>query len=323
MVAMTITLMIVGTIYGLLNAGRRMREVTARRSDAQSGARLAMIFMRRDAINAGLGFHQVGGLAPDNFVTKLLQISGPTARRDDNITGIFMGDNVNLNTLGTGSQTDAIGFATRDLTFNNGNTFTWQSSVLNSNKLEITTLPGQAANCRVNDLYLIESDTSQSIIMATEVSGNKIIAGNDPLQLNNFSTVGTGSYPFANLTNVRYPGKKILLTTYYVTPNGVLMRRTYGNNGTGQVVTNQVFERELIYGVGDLQFTYLLDDGTRTSNPITTLNTTPSFAAMNRVIQLEITISVLEDPAKPVGTDNKFVTMTETISTRNLHYTDS
>jgi hypothetical protein len=103
---------------------------------------------------------------------------------------------------------------------------------------------------------------------------------------------------------------KVRLVTYFVTADGVLTRREFGNvpppGATGPFV-----DEPLIYNVENLQIQYIMDDGTLSDNPATD--------NLEKVRQVRYTLSVrttqLDASNQPVR-----ITQTSTFSTRNLGY---
>jgi hypothetical protein len=189
----------------------------------------------------------------------------------------------------------------------------------------VQTAPNQAQNCKPYDLYLLATDTSQMVGLVTEAptaSAFKLGFGAavDPLGVNQSATgTGTNQSLFVGASKTGTL-KKINLVTYSVSPDGVLLRTTYGNN-TGQPMDQQIQVRELIYNVQNFQVNYLMEDGTMTSDPSSGNNGRLNQQKMNRIIQIEINMTVLQSDtgmqmSAPIG-------IKEVISARNLRYTVS
>ena len=241
----------------------------------------------------------------------------------DLLTSIVAADNLTANSLNTNNNMDFVGFISRDPTFNNGNLVSYKSSDKDGNNVFIMTADGDAASCRTNDLYLLESatGTTQIAAMVTNVTDNKRIelAVNDPLKLNQR---GNGSDENTSLLMTTPGGgtiKKLNIISYEITNDGTLVRKTYGN----QPGANQIETRELIYGVKDFQIKYFMEDGTILDNPSNNQNGRENQQKMNNVVQLQVTITII-----PNHTDNETVpaipvTIREFISTRNLRYESS
>lgn len=320
MISMTVFLVAVGAIFGLLKFASIQKKTASNRTDQLQSARLALEYLRRDALNAGFGYHRTGGNAPDNITNSLFSIPPDPDVERDLVTSIVSGNNINSNALSPGVNTDLVVFLSRDPNFNNGNLVNYNKASANGNVVELETNSGEAANCAVNDVYLIEPEvgTTQIIAMVTGVSGgNKIrIATGDPLGLNQ---PATGSDQVINLlmsSNGRGSIKKVNIISYSVTNDGVLLRRVYGN----QTGTNQIESRELVYGVGDLQIRYFMEDGTVVDSPSSNHSGRTNQLKMNSIVQIQLSVTVLPSADGPDNAPPAPVIIREYVSTRNLRY---
>jgi len=79
MVGIVVFTIVMGSIYGLLMVARGGRLNTNQRSEILQNARIAINTMSRDAINAGVGYPNLGATIPDN---RLATIMGGTADTD-------------------------------------------------------------------------------------------------------------------------------------------------------------------------------------------------------------------------------------------------
>src|SRR3982751_3411506 len=75
LIAMVIFMIVTGSIYGLLSLGRYDRNRSSRRTDVLKNARVAVHMIGRDVLNAGLGYHRRGAMAPDNFNSSKLGVT--------------------------------------------------------------------------------------------------------------------------------------------------------------------------------------------------------------------------------------------------------
>lgn len=341
MIAMVIFLIVTASIYGLMQVGRVDRNRSSRRSDVMKNARVAIHLIGRDALNAGFGYHRRGAIAPDNFLSTTLGVPADADNNRDMITSIIAGNNLFTNNLQTTStaRTDIIAFAYRDIGFNNGANMELQgvsapTGVPATARLSTKTATG-ASNAKKYDLYLVESDTSQIAMMATNIPATNQIDATpgDPLGLNQAFN-GTGpagsllrqctSSTDTNCTTYLATAKKFNLVSYRVKQDGTLVRIIYGNN-TGAASDQQVQELPLAYNVEDLQFEYVLEDGTVTDNPSAgpdgVVGTSDDQANdFNQIRQITVTIKVQsteldEQTKRPIT-----VTLTATFSARNLEY---
>lgn len=329
MIAMTIFLVVIAAVYQVMRVSLIQRNTASTRIDAVKSARIALNYIRRDAINAGLSYHNIGGLTSIGFVNRAVGIPTDTDFDRDVLTGIISGRAVSTNSLNTApnAKMDSIGFVSRDLTFNDGNFISITGTSVFGGDVIVKTGANQALNCKPYDLYLLETGTSQMVGLVTEVPTNssfKLGFGTavDPLGINQ-SAIGTGNNQSllvgANITGTL---KRISLVTYSVSPNGVLLRTTYGNN-TGQPKDQQIQTRELIYNVQNFQVNYLMEDGTITSDPSSGNNGRLNQQKMNRIIQIEINMTVLQSGDSSNMQMSAPIGIKEVISARNLRYTVS
>ncbi len=347
-VAMTLFLIVIGSIYGLMQIGRTDRSRASRRSDILKNARIAMHLIGRDALNAGLGYHKSGAYVPDGFLSTTFGIPADVNTERDRLTAVMVGNNVNINTLSLNpaSRTDVIGFAFRDLDFNApppSAGVTPMGDVININgasgagstaRITSSTGTGAAAAQRY-DLYLVEGNSSQVAIMATSVNGTNRVEAQpgDPVGLNQpYNGTGDGRsvlFPCASIVDencMTYPStlKRFFMIGYRVLADGTLVRTQYGNN-RGQTAANQIVQQPLAYNVEDLQIEYVLKDGFLTDNPVAgpdrVLGTPDDDeAAVNLIRQITITIKVqARENDEQAGTPDT-ITLTSTFSTRNIEY---
>jgi prepilin-type N-terminal cleavage/methylation domain len=356
LVSLVIFLIITSTIYGLLEIGRVNRNRSSRRSDILKNARIAVHLIGRDALNAGHGYHRRGAVSPDGFLSSTFGLNPDTDSDRDMITSIIVGDNIFENDLALDptTRTDTVVFASRDLNFNRpapaaGIVPTGEVIELRdvdspggsptTARVYSTTATGAAA-AAVNDLYLIESGTSQVAIMATAVSGTNSISAQpgDPLGLNQpmngvgsngsvlrkcLPPVGDPPVNDENCTLYIASLKRFSLVSYRVTQDGTLMRTVFGNGGP--LATNQRVEQPLAYNVENLQITYVLDDGRVVSDPYLGLDGLPASgdedpAAVNQIRQITISIRVQSTEIDEQTLTPESITLNATFSTRNMEY---
>ncbi len=338
MVTLVIFLMVTGTIWGLMQVGRIDRNRSSRRSDILKNARVGVHMIGRDALNAGLSFNTNGAVVPDNFLSTRFDLGIPDANVNrDILSGVFMGDNVFTNDLTQvpGTRTDVITFAFRDMEFNSGKTIALQSvgAGSTSSTVRLQTVGATEADpIRPYDLYLIESDTSQVAIMATGKGANYIDAAvGDPLGINQpFNGTGQagtllkkcppvdeGDPPPENCTTYNASLKRFFLVSYKVKQDGTLVRISYGNNRDA-TAAEQIVERPIAYNVEDLQFKFVLKDGTVTENP-----GAPGYDNMenyNEIRQIVVNLKVQATENDEQMGIRQTIPLTATFSTRNMGY---
>lgn len=338
-VAMTIFIIIIGSIYGMLQLGRFDRNRASRRTDLLKNARAAIHLIGRDALNAGFQFHQRGAGVPDDFVANVLGIPADPNTRRDILPAIVAGNNINPSDLQNENDTDIISFCYRETNFFGGNTVEIKDS-LNAagTPPEVTTLKtknGQANQVKPFDLLLLENGGSQVLIMPTaNVDGNNFqVAPGDPLGLNeNYNGDETNSTILRKCTLARtencieYPinAKKIHWVSYKLKADGTLIRKIYGNN-TGRLSDEQIQEQPIAYNIQDMQFKYVLANGTVSENPAAgadgiagTEDDTPED--LNLIRQVTVTFKVQATERDEQTGKYDIITLTSTYSTRNLEY---
>jgi prepilin-type N-terminal cleavage/methylation domain-containing protein len=343
MIAMVIFLIVTASIYGLMQVGRVDRNRSSRRSDVMKNARVAIHLIGRDALNAGFGYHRRGAVVPDGFMSTTFGVPVDADTERDMLTSVVAGNNLFTNDLQTVStaRTDMIGFAYRDIDFSSGAAMELQNVSAGTApttarlQTKLSTGNTSATFAKKYDLYLVESDTSQIAVMATDIPAtNQIDAAlADPLGMNQ-ALNGTGtagsilrkctSSSDQNCTTYLATAKKFNLVSYKVKQDGTLVRIIYGNN-TGAASDQQKQELPLAYNVEDLQFEYVLENGTVTDNPSAgadgVIGTADDEAEdFNLIRQITVTIKVQstefdEQTKKPVT-----ITLTATFSARNLEY---
>ncbi len=341
-IAMVLFLIITGAVYGLLEVGRIDRNRSSRRADILKNARVAIHLIGRDALNSGLGYHKIGGIVPDDYLSSKIKVPVDGDETKDLLTAVVCGNNIFPNNLltDTTARTDTIAFAFRDLDFNAGNVIELKSVDSPVGQPSIARVQTKsatgAAMTSAYDLYLLESNISQIAVMATATNQTNEItfAPTDPLGIN-LPLNGTGknsslmracvdsddedctSYSFAAL-------KRFFLVTYKVKEDGTLVRTIYGNNKDA-LASEQIQEQPLAYNVEDLQFKYVLSNGRVTENPAWGTDNLPGTADddpkdFNLVRQLTVTIKVQSTEIDEKTGLPERVTLNATFGTRNLEY---
>ena len=341
-VAMTIFLIVSASIYGLLSLGTVSRHRSSRRTDVLKNARAAIHLIGRDALNAGLSYHQAGALVPDDFISSTLGVPTDADSERDILTSVIAGNDLFDNDLqdAAADKTDIIAFAYRDMDFNNENAVGLEESLAGSsgNILRVKTKTGainQTTNIKPYDLVLVEADSTQVAVMVSTIidSRNLDLAPTDPLSIN-LPRDGVGinrnllrkCTPLIvnNCTNSISSLKRFHWVSYRVKQDGTLVRIVYGNN-TGQPFDEQIQEQPLAYNVKDLQFSYVLEDGTVTDNPAagpdgvagTTDDVPTNF---NLVRQITVSIEVQSTEIDEQTGEPETIRLDATFSARNLEY---
>ncbi len=339
-VSMAVFMIIIGTIYGLLQVGLIDRNRASRRSDVLKNARAAMHLIGRDALNAGLSYNKSGAIVPDGFISTRLGIPTFADSQRDILTSIVGGNDLFVDILNPDStaRTDIISFSYRDSDFNGGNVISLNNASAATAApatVRLQSLPNDARNARGFDLYLVESDSSQVAVMATGLPSSSAIdiAPGDPLGINQpLNGTGTGVSILQKCTTIITENcttyvasiKRFFWFAYKVKADGTLVRQVFGNN-TGGLAAEQVQEMPVAYNIENFQVRYVLEDGSTTDNPASGLdgiagNADDRPSDFNLVRQITITIKVQatendEQTGKPES-----ITLNGTFSTRNLEY---
>lgn len=326
LISMMVFLIATGAIFGLLKIASVQKKTASTRTDQLKSARIALEYIRRDAINAGFGFHRDGGNSPDNTANRLFGLPADPDSERDWITSVIAGNNVTGNSLNTSTNMDFVAFVSREPSFNGNAPFDYSSASRVGSSNTVALSAANANNiCNVNDLYLVQSGNTQVIAMATSVTTSTTtgplinLAPTDVLGLNQSAT---GSGDNANLLLTSGSGgtiKKINIVSYGIDANGVLIRKTYGN----QTGTSQIETRELVFGVSNFQIKYFMEDGRILDNPSSNHSGRTNQQAMNGVVQIQLTITIIPNEENLSGAPSAPVTIKEFISTRNLRYDNS
>lgn len=343
LIAIVIFLIVTSSIYGLLSLGTVSKNRSSRRTDVLKNARAAIHLIGRDALNAGLSYHQAGGLVPDDFISKTLGLPTDTDTERDILTSVIAGDNLftnNLQDLPT-DRTDIIAFAFRDnqdIAANGGDTIKLKTSMEGSapDVLRIQLGPNSdTSNIKRYDLVLVEASETQVAAVVSTIIDNKNfdLEANDPLEINlpadgagnnRNRLVQCGGPITDNCTDSISSLKRFTWVSYKVKEDGTLVRIVYGNN-RNKPRDEQIQEQPLAYNVKDLQFTYVLEDGTVTSNPAAGpdgVAGTPDDRPddFNRIRQITVTIEVASTENDEQTGKPEIIKLTGTFSARNLEY---
>lgn len=332
-ISMLLFTMVTGTVFGLLQVARQTKTVVSENTGLAKNVRLALNLVGRDTYNAGYGYPLRNTVVlPDNRVSTLLGIPNDVDSSRDTVPPIIAGNNVTLNTYNTaaGVRTDQITFLFKDTAFNlvPNNPANGVSQPLNINAAtttstgidEIVPISGGNSACRVNDIYLISGGNGSTLGVATALQGANIVqfSNGDVLGFNQTGTSGPlrSIVPPAGMQRVR-------MVTYFVTPDGTLTRREFGN-APPAIPSAAYVDEPLVYGVEDFQIVYVMDDGTTSNNPIAgpdgtagTPDDTPANLAAVRQIRYTVSVRSTERNA---AYQYYRSSMTSTFSTRNLGY---
>ncbi len=331
-IAMTLFLIVTGMIWGALNVARGSRTTVSQEVELSKTLRVSMNLLGRDTYNAGFGYPLESAVVlPDNRITSLIGIPNDFDTTRDIVPPIMAGNNITLNTINTtpGVRTDQVTFMFKDSTFNPVGTGPAQVSTPLSINAATTTgtgideiVPLSGSNnsvCRRYDLYVINGNTGSTLGMVTALSGTDKIqfANGDPLNINQTGTSG----PLRGIT-VPASLHRVLMVTYFVTADGTLTRRKFGNNPATPAVP--FIDEPLVYNVEDFQIQYVMDNGTINDNPSAGVdgivgNADDEEANMQAVRQVRFSIQARSNDLTPSGQPYR-TSLVSTFSTRNIGY---
>ncbi len=339
-VSMVIFMIVVGTVYGLLQVGLIDRNRASRRSDILKNARAALHIIGRDALNAGLSYNRNGAIVPDDFVASKLGFAPDGDNERDILPAVTGGNDLFANLLSPDPavRTDLVSFSYRDTAFNGTNVISLTNAAAATgapSTVRLQTQPNNAQNTSAYDLYLVESDSSQVAVMATgRPASNQIdIAPNDPLGINQpLDGVGTNvsllrkctAVVTENCTTYVASVKRFFWVGYKVKADGTLVRLVFGNN-TGASAADQIQELPIAYNVENFQVRYVLEDGTVHDDPSVgpdnirgTADDEPAAFNLVRQINIQIRVQGTEDDEQ-LGRPET-ITLSAIFSMRNLQY---
>jgi hypothetical protein len=270
--------------------------------------------MGGDAINAGVGYPNLGALIPDDK----LSIIGVPADGDatpDFLTPVYAGNNMNSV---NGVVTDQVTFLYVDDAFNGGASIPVSSISNPIGSCSILTIQAGFNNsaCNAGDIYLITGTSGSAIGMLTSKSGSDRMnfENTDPLGINN---PGAGSA----IDTIVPPASvlKLMWATYYVadedgngTGTGTLRRRVHGGFNPANNAMISWVDQPLAFGVEDMQVQYVLANGAVADLPAT--------AQMEDIRQVRVTVAVRSSDIDPKTNQPFRSSLTASFSNRNLVY---
>ena len=332
-VSMVIFLVVTGSMWGVLRSAQMSRSVVNNQVELAKNVRLALNVIGRDTYNAGFGYPLRNTVVlPDNRISTLLGIPNDVDPDRDTVPPIIAGNNITVDNYNTTAnvRTDQVTFLFKDSTFNligvGANAVSKPINTLVPNQVvpgidEIQIQPSSGTNscCRVNDIYLISTVASSTLVLATALSNNDRVqfANGDVL---GFNQTGTG---LTQAITANASMQRVLMVTYFVDATGILTRREFANVPPA-VPTVAFVDEPLVYNVENFQIQYVMDSGAITDNPSagpdgiagTGDDTQANLAAVR---QVRYTISVRSLELNSAGQPYR-ETMTSTFSTRNLGY---
>lgn len=333
MVAMTIFMIVTGSVWGVLKIAQQGRGVTNQQVPLAKNVRIALNVIGRDTYNAGFGYPLRNTVVlPDNRISTRLGIPNDFDTTRDTVPPVIAGNNITIDNWNTtaNTPTDQVTFLFKDSSFNLvGSGSDTVSTPVNINAPtttgggidEIVPITGSNAVCRVNDIYLISGNTGSTLGVSTALNGTTAIqfANGDVLGFNQTGTSG----PLRSTITLPASMMRVNMVTYFVTADGTLTRREFVNRPVASPAVAFVDE-PLVYNVDDFQIKYIMDNGTVSDNPSAgpdgiAGNADDTQANLAAVRQIRFTVSVRSAELNSMGQPYR-ETLTSTFSTRNLGY---
>ncbi len=332
LVSLIIFTIVTGSLWGVLRVAQQGRSVVNQQTQLAKNVRVGLNLIGRDTYNAGYGYPLKNTVVlRDNRISTLLGVPNDFDTTRDTVPPIIAGNQITPNTYNTlpNIKTDQVTFLFKDSTFNLvGTGINAVSQPLNINAAtttgggidEIVPISGVNSSCRVNDIYLVTGNTGSTLGLATALNGTNAV------QFSNGDVLGFNQTGAGNpLRSITIPASiiRVKMTTYFVTSDGILMRREFANVPP-EVPAVGFVDEPLVYNVEDFQIQYVMDNGTLLDNPsagpdLIAGTSDDSQAALAAVRQVRFTISVRSQELNAAGQPYREV-MTSTFSTRNLGY---
>ncbi|HEU4388808.1 MAG TPA: prepilin-type N-terminal cleavage/methylation domain-containing protein [Blastocatellia bacterium] len=329
-IAIAVFTIVMASIYGLLEVGRRGRSNTLQRNEVLQNARIAVNYISRDIINAGVSYPIQGALLPDDRLNGLGLSATPDVDPDfDSLSPVFSSNNIDLI---NGVQTDQVTLAYLDDAFNNGRGLALdQIDITGANSVVRVRAPDNNAGVTVGDVYMVSGNNGVCLVTVTGLRGPDQIelSFGDPLGFNQVNA--TADSALRNIlmvpagcvnctTAISATLVKIRLVSYRLTsdgvnPNGILIRRIYGGRDAGGNPVN-FQDQPLAFGVDNFQVRYVLNDGTVTNSPVKNA----LLDEFQLITQVEVLVAVSSAEVDPRTNQPFRQTLTTGVSTRNLVY---
>lgn len=320
-VSLAIFAIVMGAVYGVLHVARAGKINTSQRTEVLQNVRVALNAVGRDAINAGVGYPNIGALIPDNKLS-LIGVAADENNTPDFLTPVYACSS--LNSV-NGVMTDQVTLLYIDDSFNNGASVPISAISDPAGNQTVLTVQAGFNNgpCNAGDLYLITGNNGSAIGTLTSKAGANVLnfANTDPLGIN---SPGAGSA----IENIVPPASVLKLNwvTYYVsdqdgngTGTGTLMRRVYGGFNAANGTLINWSDQPLSFGIENLKVQYVLANGTVVDQPTT--------AQMEDIRQVRVSVTVRSPDIDPknidpaTGLPQPFrSTISASFSTRNLVY---
>lgn len=337
-ITVTVMLVVTSAIVTLANRSIKLANTTYELTDAQETLRTAQEYINRDLMSAGDGLKNMSNIpVTKTFVTNYLSVTpvvDPALPITVTNLGILTTDNdVAANKIVYGPDP---AFATSPLVYvRSSPVLTDRQTILqidsdfspiallapaiDSTGTTITIADADRSRFTVGEVYFLTSSlggTFGTVTAVTDITGaNSTLTfaqgGGDKFGLNvtgaggRINTISAGGTLATSLQRMK-------IVHYYITSDGMLMRRVFGVKGAG------FRESAIAEHVVSVQFTYSLspDDNGNIVQPVTRLTT---LAQQIAVRQVEVTVTVETQHALQNG-QRQNMSMTTSTSVRNMQF---
>ncbi len=333
--AMIIFLIVTAAVFGVMSIAQKNRDTVNQLIPINKSIQISLNLLGRDTYNTGFGYPKIAGSVPrpsDGRVELLLGL--PVSLGTNGMVPIIDGNALHNNLVNPDPsvKTDQVTMIYGDPKFNTCvdgrppldakcslpdeadrpiiSIPVTGRAVRSGNTVEVTFPEPISHKFKINDLIMLSGDIANRMAVVTNIpaGGLKIqISNGDPLNMNLATHL-------AVLNNVDVSVHRVFMHTYFVTPEGNLTRRNYGNDETLTSVGYK--DNEIAYNVSDFQVEYILTDQTKVDHLRNALNVPGARAADVR--QIKFTINVIGNDSGQAGTAT--TTMSANYSTRNLGY---
>lgn len=350
MVALTVTLIILASVFSMLGTAMKANNTTYELVDAQEGLRTAQEYINRDLIGVGDGLRGINNIrVPTTFVstwvtTNVVNPSGGLAplavlNSDGSVPAgtAVAGTNPVVNVL---NGTDRISFLATDSTFSPALAIAANKFTLIPAQATIGVTAADVSRFNVREIYFIASSAGSTFVTITALTSN---GANSSITLATGDTYGlnqtgagkslalvsginadpaTGAMPNPGTGTLPISLTRMRIVQYFINANNLLIRRVLGVGG-GVGYTDSVIAEHAT----DLQFRYVLNQRDANGNlvldanghlpqPISQLTTALQQVAVEQVETVVTTATV-----HPV-VNNRAQTVTQTARTsiRNIQF---
>lgn len=349
MIALTVTLIILASVFSMLGTAMKANNTTYELVDAQEGLRTAQEYINRDLIGVGDGLRGINNIrVPTGFVstwvtTNVVNPSGGLAplailNSDGSVPAAtaVAGTNPVVNVL---NGTDRISFLATDSTFSPALAIAANKFTLIPAEATIGVTATDVSRFNVGEIYFIASSAGSTFVTITALTSN---GANSSITLATGDTYGlnqtgagkslalvsginadpaTGTLPNPATGTLPISLTRMRIVQYFVNANNLLIRRVLGVGG-GVGYTDSVIAEHAT----DLQFRYVLNQRDANGNLVLDANghlpqPISQLTALQQVAVEQVETVVSTATVHPV-VNNRAQTVTQTARTsiRNIQF---